>query len=473
MNTSCKTITASIASLLLILLTTLASAQCTLPTTGNAILRQPDLYQLVGNNDGAYDTPNGVQDAAGGNTLSNGNWLNRGIVNLVRNGDFSLPGATTYEAMANGTGTNGQLPVTLASVPNWTITGNSSLAYPYYCLYLLSPSAYSVTGFGATRSNLYVGNSSYATSTEAPVFDHGYATNSNTVNPYLVPGGITQGFGMATGYPIAVHQTISTTPGNIYRLHFFISGENTSWTENWLMGMEITGYNRAILMVPGSINIIRYEFEFKAKADTTTLKFINWGHSISGGAEFFIDDIIVNAVPPVCAVVPVKLELFEVSKQVNAVNLFWQTSFEQNSHHFEIENSNDGSNWVNLGSVTAAGNSNIKKQYRFTHNNPQSGYNYYRLKQVDANGKFTYSEIRRIFIDEKDQPVIIYNSYTRCIAIPSYSTGIAAASLFSADGKKIQELGENTNITAYPSGMYLIRVIDKKGNAFFKKVIKN
>jgi hypothetical protein len=77
---------------------------------------------------------------------------------------------------------------------------------------------------------------------------------------------------------------------------------------------------------------------------------------------------------------------------VNGVSkLSWATLSEQNFSHFEVEYSVNGTNFNHLGNVNGMGNSNSRIEYGFNHLQPVAGANYYRLKMVDRDGRFTYS----------------------------------------------------------------------------------
>ncbi|MEO0473825.1 MAG: T9SS type A sorting domain-containing protein, partial [Bacteroidota bacterium] len=93
---------------------------------------------------------------------------------------------------------------------------------------------------------------------------------------------------------------------------------------------------------------------------------------------------------------PVELSLFEASVQGNEVLLEWQTEREQNSSHFEIERSLDGQAFSQLGQITAAGFSASTQQYQFTDPEPRTGRLFYRLKMVDLDGSFSFSQIREL-----------------------------------------------------------------------------
>ena len=98
---------------------------------------------------------------------------------------------------------------------------------------------------------------------------------------------------------------------------------------------------------------------------------------------------------------PVELSSFTASVSKNAINLKWQTATEVNNYGFEIERSltrtlSEGegfNNWEKIGFVPGNGNSNSPKDYTFMDKNPAGGSKFiYRLKQIDNNGKFEYSD---------------------------------------------------------------------------------
>ena len=73
--------------------------------------------------------------------------------------------------------------------------------------------------------------------------------------------------------------------------------------------------------------------------------------------------------------------------------LSWTTSEEINTASFDIQRSGDDQSFSSIGTVEAHGNSATTTDYTFIDNNPLKGNNYYRLKMVDADGRFTYSKI--------------------------------------------------------------------------------
>ena len=93
------------------------------------------------------------------------------------------------------------------------------------------------------------------------------------------------------------------------------------------------------------------------------------------------------------AVLPIILQEFTTSVNSNNINLHWTTASEINNSHFEIQRSIDGHTWTAIGQVSGAGTTTTAHHYTFIDHNPALGYNYYRLKQVDFDGAYDYSEI--------------------------------------------------------------------------------
>ena len=89
---------------------------------------------------------------------------------------------------------------------------------------------------------------------------------------------------------------------------------------------------------------------------------------------------------------PVELTSFTANASGTIVKLNWQTATEINNYGFEIERATENSEWQKIGFVEGAGNSNSPKEYMFTDNVGKTGNYSYRLKQIDINGEYKYSQ---------------------------------------------------------------------------------
>lgn len=102
---------------------------------------------------------------------------------------------------------------------------------------------------------------------------------------------------------------------------------------------------------------------------------------------------------------PIQLISFNASVVNNTnVKLDWQTVTEINNDYFTIEHSADQVNWEEISKMDGAGNSSTLLSYQTLDKHPYLNTSYYRLKQTDFNGKYSYSQIRSVSIDN------IYNS---------------------------------------------------------------
>ncbi|NVO01324.1 MAG: T9SS type A sorting domain-containing protein [Bacteroidetes bacterium] len=109
---------------------------------------------------------------------------------------------------------------------------------------------------------------------------------------------------------------------------------------------------------------------------------------------------------PTVLPLPVELNNFKIVDLANNnIQLQWQTLSETNNNYFDIEQSKDGFEFQKIGSLKGGGNSNQLLNYKFNVEHLYFGKNYFRLKQVDFDGKFTYSKILSA-INESPQELI-------------------------------------------------------------------
>ncbi len=112
---------------------------------------------------------------------------------------------------------------------------------------------------------------------------------------------------------------------------------------------------------------------------------------------------------------PLPVELINLSAESNGgnVTINWQTATEVNNYGFEVERSTVKGEWLKVGFVEGAGNSNSPKEYSFTDNNlTLTSYFYsYRLKQIDLDGSFTYSIEVKVNSGEKASEFKLEQNY--------------------------------------------------------------
>lgn len=93
---------------------------------------------------------------------------------------------------------------------------------------------------------------------------------------------------------------------------------------------------------------------------------------------------------------PVKFIGFTVANKNNDVLVQWSTSEELNAVNYQVERSIDGDSWNTIGYIAAIGSSSTLNNYSFIDKNSSLKTTYYRIKEVDVNGKETMTSIKSI-----------------------------------------------------------------------------
>jgi hypothetical protein len=156
---------------------------------------------------------------------------------------------------------------------------------------------------------------------------------------------------------------------------------------------------------------------------------------------------------------------FTATAQNNSQSLLqWATAQEQNTKDFYIEHCADGINWVTIGSLPAAGNSNTTRYYSYLHTNPVNGRNYYRIKQTGIDSRYSYSPVRMLSFPRVVQPFTIQgNPVTNDVLTLQVNIATNLA-LYTADGKLLwqEQISAGTktiDVSRYAKGTYLLKTI--------------
>jgi alpha-tubulin suppressor-like RCC1 family protein len=153
----------------------------------------------------------------------------------------------------------------------------------------------------------------------------------------------------------------------------------------------------------------------------------------------------------------------------NNAEIKWATASETNTSHFEIQHSTDGIHYTKAGTVTAAGNSSITSNYNFTHTSVIKGRNFYHIKQVDMDGRFSHSSVIVINADREQQSISIApNPAGSFIHVISNSSKPALARIYNMQGKIVlqQQLSaaqQQISIAALPAGVYQLQLQTNEG----------
>lgn len=176
---------------------------------------------------------------------------------------------------------------------------------------------------------------------------------------------------------------------------------------------------------------------------------------------------------------PVSLVDFQAILVNQSVVLNWETAQEKNNKGFYIERSENGKQWQVLGFVKSkadAGNSNSSTLYSFTDNAAISGTNFYRLKQIDIDGKFDYSEMRMINIAATSTGVQLYpNPAKDAVTIAGLTAG-KSIDIYNSIGQLVKSVMVNQSLVSlatadWAAGYYYIHTTDNTGKISVQKLV--
>ena len=192
--------------------------------------------------------------------------------------------------------------------------------------------------------------------------------------------------------------------------------------------------------------------------------------------------------PVIGGVIPVELTAFTASTSNGKVTLNWSTATETNNFGFEIQKRYESTSFEKIGFVVGSGSTTVETHYSFTDVNNLVGRIYYRLKQIDFDGGFAFSneimvEIPRITDYQLSQnyPNPFNPSTTIKYSVPSQSK--IKITLYDIIGNEVRTLFEGIqpsgvheiNLTAdnLPSGVYFVSMTAENFNKTIKITLMN
>jgi hypothetical protein len=159
---------------------------------------------------------------------------------------------------------------------------------------------------------------------------------------------------------------------------------------------------------------------------------------------------------------PVELLSFSATEQAGKVRLAWATATEKDNAYFVVERSSDGTDFSEVGRVAGQGTTNVQQTYFFEDPRPESGMNYYRLRQTDLDGTSTLSPVRNVVIENPAAVVLFPNPTSGQLFIESTGSGsepLLVRILNSLNQEVLVQTiysGEAVDVSRLPTGMYMV-----------------
>lgn len=183
---------------------------------------------------------------------------------------------------------------------------------------------------------------------------------------------------------------------------------------------------------------------------------------------------------------PVELTSFSAALAEESVELVWQTATEVNNFGFEIERKAEAGDWLQIDFVQGHGNSNSPKTYSYTDNSVTAGKYNYRLKQIDIDGSFEYSDVVEVSVSVPNKLELTQNypnpfNPATSIQFSLPEAGNVSLSVYNMIGEQVAEL-LNKNLDAghhninfdgskFNSGVYIYRLNTEKATLTRKMLL--
>jgi len=204
----------------------------------------------------------------------------------------------------------------------------------------------------------------------------------------------------------------------------------------------------------------------------------------AGNDPSFAVDSVCLSVP---VVLPIKLSGFSAryDNSDGVVYIDWATATETNNAFFTIERTSDGETYIPIATVKGAGTSSELKNYSAIDSSPYEGTAYYRIKQTDFDGNYTYSYIVPVTTISANKLKLFPNPASSSVNLSYYSSSAGTYSniyVFDNTGREIASYnttsnysGENAykfDISGFAPGMYFVKLQAATGESNFGKFIK-
>jgi hypothetical protein len=291
---------------------------------------------------------------------------------------------------------------------------------------------------------------------------HTIPTNNGTLEPGSSPGALSMPYNFFSGKTPVVNLEIQDGTGaGVGHDLLTITGVSSNISGTIF---NVTG-NPAAPM--GSYTVVTADNSFTGGAPTVN---VPAGYTYTVNAN----NIVINK----NISLPILWGEFTAYDESDKVRLVWSSIQEIDASHYEVEFSTDGASFQQLSRITAAGNSNVEKRYSYTHTSPsKTATNFYRIRQVDIDGHYTYSKTIPVKLKTTGRPAVsvtpnpVRNNLQIFVTKPNFKL-----TLTDLNGRTLKTLqlaagSQYMDLSGLPTGSYYILFTDGE-STFSEKIIK-
>lgn len=351
------------------------------------------------------------------------------------------------------------------------------LIYPLFSLALLGALFIS---FSSGRDDEYAGAPTESTCSNC---HGGGSTSGSSISLSNIPTQFTAGQTYPLTLTIVHGSPIGTSVGGFQIVATNGMANTQVGTFTASSGTRLNNVDRLTQSSPKNLSTgtVSWTFDWTAPASgaPSNVVFYYAGNAADGTGGTGGDAIVTGNSS---TALPIELLSFSAKNGANqTVNLAWKTASERNNQHFNLERSGDNQQFEKIGQLKGNGTSAIPNSYQFTNDvaNLSSNIVYYRLQQVDFDGKTTYSKVISIDIEAKASLKIYPSLAKRGDVLQLETVNNATIEVLNINGQIVQMVQQSTNgfnqktdkttlnisTANLPSGRYFVRFI---GNGLIK-----
>lgn len=171
---------------------------------------------------------------------------------------------------------------------------------------------------------------------------------------------------------------------------------------------------------------------------------------------------------PANSPLPVNIIQFDARAENNKkVKISWTTAYERDNNHFEVQRSKDAANFTSIAAIPARNNNNSTEYYSFYDDQPFKGISFYRLKQIDIDGRTSYTKIEKVKINDPAGWVELFpnpaSGNTFHINITGNIKGIVDVQVYDISGRlHIRQFFNSSDLITIthnlPAGTYMVKI---------------
>jgi len=316
-------------------------------------------------------------------------------------------------------------------------------------------------------ASLFTCSALHATTITASV-NNGDWTSNSTWNPNTRTPQAGDTVVVPTGFTVNVYTNVSVS-GYVYvQVYGTLKFNHSS-------KLDLGSTSKILINAGGKISSLNSSASDQVRIGGTTVYKGNSGDLSGPVLLSSAGSQTVAAIP-----LPVRFVSFTLARKQADIQVQWSTAQESNSSYFIIERSENGSNWISIGTVKAAGESSALINYTFSDKNANASILYYRIRQVDLDGAYIYTSVAIIKSGSNDNDIKVMTASKNTLLI-NFSQQVKSnvvMRLLSASGQLIAQQNISNpsgqvvfSTTNNSTGIYIVNITDGRSLSITKQVL--